>query len=170
MEKGIDPLAYRFWLLMANYRTKMNFNWDALKGAEMGLKRLQGLYNGLGTHLRHGQINEEYQKKFQEFIEDDLDTPGALTVLWDLIKDENISLTDRKATILDFDKVLGLGFDKIKKIETEEIPEEIKKLAEEREQARQNKDYKKSDELREKINSLGYEIKDSTEGYKINKI
>jgi cysteinyl-tRNA synthetase len=68
---------------------------------------------------------------------------------------------------LDFDKVLGLGFENLKE---DIIPEEITKLAEEREEARKNKDFKKSDELREKINSLGYEVKDSSDEYKINKI
>ncbi len=165
IEKGISPVAYRFWLLMANYRTRVNFVWEALDGAETALKRLYGLYNELGNDI--GNANEEYKKTFKEYLEDDLDTPRALTVLWDLIKDENISNADKKTTILDFDKVLGLGFLNLKK---EVIPEEIIKLAEERELARKNKDYKKSDELRAKINSLGYEVKDSKDDYKIVKI
>ena len=171
IDKGINPIAYRFWLLMANYRTKMNFNWEALTGAEVALKRLYGLYNELGSDI--GNVNENYKNKFKEYLEDDLDTPRSLTVLWDLIKDlpaqagKKISNADKKATILDFDKVLGLGFENLKQ---EIIPEEITKLAEERELARKNKDFKKSDELRAKINSLGYEVKDSPEGYKISKI
>ena len=100
-------------------------------------------------------------------MEDDLDTPRALSLLWDVVKDENMSDADKKATILDFDKVLGLGFENLKE---EKIPEEILKLANEREEARKNKDFKKSDELRDKINSLGYEVKDTSEGQKINKI
>jgi len=162
---GLSRIAYRFWLLMANYRTRVNFVWEALKGSEIALKRLYRLYLELGDDI--GKINIDYQKKFKEYIEDDLDTPRALAVLWDLIKDENISKADKKATILDFDKVLGLGFENLKE---KEIPEEIEKLAKEREAARKNKDFKKSDELRQKINSLGYEIKDSSGGYKINKI
>jgi len=165
MEKGISPVAYRFWLLMANYRTRVNFVWEALEGAEVALKRLYGLYLELGNIV--GNTNEDYRNKFKEYLEDDLDTPRALTVLWDLIKDENVSPADKKATILDFDKVLGLGFENLKK---EIIPEEIIKFAEEREQARKNKDFKKSDELRTKINSLGYEVKDLSGGYKISKI
>ena len=165
LKKGINPIAYRFWLLMANYRTRVNFVWEAIEGSEIGLKRLYRLYLDLGNDI--GAVSDEYKKKFQEYIEDDLDTPRILSLLWDLIKDANISNADKKATILDFDKVLGLGFENLKE---EEIPEEINKLAEEREMARKNKDFKKSDELREKINSLGYEVKDSSEGYKINKI
>ncbi|MFZ3011759.1 MAG: cysteine--tRNA ligase [Minisyncoccia bacterium] len=164
-EKGINPVAYRFWLLMANYRTRINFVWDALEGAETALKRLYGLYLGLGNEV--GQVHQEYQNKFKEYIEDDLDTPRALSLLWDVVKDENMSDADKKATILDFDKVLGLGFENLKE---EIIPAEILKLKDEREEARQNKDFKKSDELRDKINALGYEVKDTGEGQKINRI
>jgi len=168
-EKNINPIAYRFFILMANYGSKMNFNWEALEGAETALKRLYVLYNDLGSDI--GNINEDYKNKFQEYLEDDLNTPRALTVLWDLIKDEKISNAEKKATVLDFDKVLGLGFEQEEKITKEEIiPSDIIKLAEERKEARKNKDYKKSDELRAKINSLGYEVKDSSEGCKINKI
>ena len=165
IERKINPIAYRFWLLMANYGTKMNFNWEALQGAETALNRLYGLYKGLGKDI--GSVNKQYQKKFQEYIEDDLNTPEALSLLWDLIKDKKISPANKKATILNFDKVLGLNF---KNLKEEKIPKEIKKLAEEREQARKNKDFKKSDELRNKIEKLGYEIKDSSEDYKIEKI
>jgi len=165
LDKGIDPIAYRFWLLMANYRTRINLVWEALEGAETALKRLYNLYTELGKEM--GKVNQEYKHKFKEFIEDDLDTPRALTVLWDVLKDENVSNADKKATVLDFDKVLGLGFENIKK---EEIPERIKLLVIEREQARLSKDFKKSDELRKQINSLGYEVKDTAEGQKISKI
>jgi cysteinyl-tRNA synthetase len=171
-EKNINPLAYRFWLLMANYRTKINFNWEALEGAEIALKRLYGLYLGLvpptaGRGDTIGKVSTKYQEKFKEYIGDDLDTPRALTLLWDLMKDEKISNADKKATVLDFDKVLSLGFADLKE---EIIPAEVKKIAEEREEARKNKNFKKSDELRSKINSLGYEVKDSSTGYKISKI
>ncbi len=165
IEKDINPIAYRFWLLMAHYRTKISFNWEALKGSEIALKRLYGLYLELGNDV--GKIHKEYQNKFKEYVEDDLDTPRALSLLWDVVKDENISAGDKKATILDFDKILGLGFENLKE---EKIPEEIMKLAKRREKARLNKDFKKSDELRKKINSLGYDIKDSENNYKISKI
>ncbi len=164
IEKGINPLAYRFWLLMANYHTKMNFHFEALEAAQVALKRLYSLYLELGDET--GNVNSEYQAKFQEYINDDLNTPRALSLLWDVIKDENMSPADKKATILDFDKVLGLGFAELKE---EEIPEEIQKLVAEREVARKNKDFRLSDELRKKINSLGWEVKDLPEGQKVSK-
>ncbi len=165
IKNGINPVAYRFWLLMANYRTRVNFVWEALEGAEIALRRLYGLYSELGETV--GNVNEEYKDRFKKYLEDDLDTPRALTVLWDLIKDEKIYPADKKATVLDFDKVLGLGF---KNLKEDIIPKEIIRISEERKLARKNKDFKKSDELRAKINSLGYEVKDSENGYKINKI
>ena len=165
LDKNINPLAYRFWLLMAHYRTKMNFNWEALEGAETALKRLYGLYLELGNDVGH--VHKEYQNKFKEYIEDDLDTPRALALLWDVTKDENMSAGDKRATILDFNKVLGLGFENLKE---EIIPKNVLQLVEEREQARANKDFKKSDELRDKINSFGYDVKDTNLGQKISKI
>ena len=168
-DRGINRLSYRLWLLMANYRTRVNFIWEALEGAETALKRLYGLYLGLGNEV--GLVHQEYQNKFKEYLEDDLDTPRALSLLWDVIKDENMTNADKKATILDFDKVLGLGFEQIEKTAKEEIiPAEILKLVDEREEARKNKDFKKSDELRDKINSLGYEVKDTSLGQRVNKI
>jgi cysteinyl-tRNA synthetase len=159
---------------MANYRTKMNFNWDALLGAEVALNRLFKLYAELTDDV--GEVDKEYQNKFRDYIEDDMDTPRALALLWDLIKDENISAPNKKATILDFDKVLGLGFENIITQTESEIPDEIIKIVEQREQARKEKNYEKSDELRDKINSLGFEVKDlpvqknSEKNYKISKI
>lgn len=165
IEKGIDPIAYRFWLLMANYRTKVNFSWEALKASETALKRLFGLFMSLGEET--GNVNPEYQKQFKDYIEEDLDTPRALALLWDLLKDEKLSNKDKRATVLDFDKVFGLGFENLK---AENIPTEVVKLVSSREEARKNKDFKKSDELRKEINSLGYEVKDTSDGQKVVKI
>lgn len=150
---------------MANYRTRVNFVWEALEGSEIALKRLYRLYKDLGEDT--GKVNGELNQKFKNYLADDLDTPRALSLLWDVFKDEFMSNADKRATVLEFDKVLGLGFDKIKE---EVIPDEITELVKEREEARTNKDFKKSDELRDKIKSLGYEIKDSSGGNKIEKI
>jgi len=165
IEKGIDPVAYRFWLLMANYGTRVNFVWDAMHAAQTALKRLYAQYTELGEAI--GSVNQEYKAKFTVYINDDLNTPRGISLMWDLMKDEKVPPADKKATILDFDKVFGLGFENLKEIE---IPEEIKKLVTEREEVRKNKDFNKSDELRAQINFLGYEVKDSSEGQKVSKI
>ncbi|MFA6353872.1 MAG: cysteine--tRNA ligase [Candidatus Paceibacterota bacterium] len=165
INKGINPLAYRFWLLMANYRTRVNFVYPALEGAETALKRLYGLYLELGD--AHGHVHKEYQNKFKEYLEDDLDTPRALALFWDVMKDENMSAGDKKATILDFDKVFGLGFENLKE---EEIPEEIEKLVKEREVEKKNKNWEKADQIRGATAGMGYKIEDTPSGPKVKKI
>lgn len=164
IEKGISPLGYKFWILMGHHRTKLNFNWDAVAGADSALKRLQGLYLALGEDM--GTASKEYTSKFKGYLEDDLDTPQAVALLWELVKDDSVSSADKKATILDFDKVLGLGFADLKE---EIIPDEVMTLVKERELARVAKDFKKSDELRDRISALGYTVKDTEEGQKLTK-
>ncbi len=165
MKEKVHPRAFRLWILMAHYRTTMNWNEEALMGTETALKRLQGLYLALGEEV--GRPIESYITKFRDFLNNDLDTPRALTVLWDLLKDESVSPRDKKATVLDFDKVLGLGFDLLKE---GEIPEKVQGLVMERGTARSSKDFEKSDKLRKEINSLGYDVKDTNDGQKISKL
>ena len=98
---------------------------------------------------------------FKSFINNDLDTAKALALIWDILKDEKISDDDKKATILDFDKVIGLELDKI---ETFDIPEEVQKLIEARDNARTEKDFAKSDELRKEIENFGFRVKDTEKG------
>ena len=104
--------------------------------------------------------------KFKKYLADNLNSPKVIALIWQLIKDKNVSSKDKKATLLDFDKVLGFNLGQTKT----ETPKEIIGLAEERQQARINKDWAKSDVLRQKIKELGYEIKDMDDGYKIKKI
>jgi cysteinyl-tRNA synthetase len=173
IEKKINPIAYRLWLLMAHYKTKMNFDWESLEGAEKGLQHLYQAYLDLNIKVGKSDllnksdlpilIKKNYQQKFIKYINDDLNTPKAIALLWSLIKNKKINNLDKKITILDFDKVLSLGFknlDKIKK--KEKIPEKIKKLIQAREKARQNRNFSEADLLRAKINSLGYEVKDTS--------
>ena len=99
-------------------------------------------------------------------INDDLNTPRALATMWEVLKDEKLSAGDKYSTLLGFDKVLGLG---LKDLKVDKIPQEIIKLAEQRLQARNNKDWKKADELREKITKFGYIVEDTKEGYELKK-
>ena len=165
IEKGVNPLAFRYWLYTGHYRTKVNFTLEALEGSQTALLKLFEGYKALGDDI--GVANLDYVAKLKESMNDDLNTPQAIALVWELIKDSNISNADKKATLLDFDRVLGLDLEKIKE---DSIPDEVLAIAEEREQARKNKDFQKSDELRTKINSLGYEVKDNTGGFKISKI
>jgi cysteinyl-tRNA synthetase len=161
--KGFNPLALRYLFLQAHYRSKQNFTWLVMQAAQNGFNSLVNQIRDLSNEL--GQVNKDYQKKFIEKISDDFNVPQGLVVMQELLKSD-LPPQDKLATILDFDKVLGLNLDKIRKEKTI-IPQEIKKLAEKREQARQNKNWSQADELRKQIEEKGYQIEDTKEGPKI---
>ena len=104
-KKGFSPLAYRYLLLLSHYRTPTTFTWEALEAANNAYQKLQRF---ISTLPEGGKVNEEYNDKFKSKIENDFNTPQALAVLWTLAKDKSISDEDKRATILDFDKVLGV--------------------------------------------------------------
>ncbi len=158
IKKGISPLAFRLLMLMSHYRSPVNFTWEALEGAENALKRLHSHFLEYGGG---GSVNEKYTELFTKNIENDLNTPLAIATVWDLIKDPTIPSVDKKVTLLNFDAVLGLGLAELKK---ETIPVEILALADMREQARKEKDFDRSDELRAEIEQAGYTVKDTEDG------
>ena len=125
---------------------------------------------------KNGKIIPRYKELFAGALRNDLDSPKALAVMWELIKDNKAGRPDKRVTILDFDKALGLGFLESnkellamnrKKIKTEELPAEVKKLLEERERARRDKDFKTADLIRAKISAAGFELEDTPAGPKI---
>ncbi len=164
---GINPVALRYLYLQSHYRSQVSFSWDALSGAETALKKLQSYISRIDEI---GKISENYQDQFNVMINDDLNTAGALAIVWELIKNPELSDADKHATILDFDRVLGLGLDAIEPEAETEIPEHIKKILHEREIAREKKDWHSSDLLRNEIQALGYELKDTDDGQKVRKI
>ena len=166
-EKGFNPLALRYFFLQANYHSKQNFTWEALQSAQTGYDRLVNNVSALGKTV--GKIDEGFQKEFNKTISDDFNTPQALAVVQKLLRSD-LANENKLATILDFDKVLGLDLKKAVKTSSEDrtgVPKEIEDLMSERKTARENKDWKKSDELRDKIKSLGYEIKDTSKGQEV---
>lgn len=166
-DEAISPLSYRYWLLTAHYRSPIKFSFEAVRSAQNALIRLM---KTVSTYPDGGSPIQEYVQKFQTFINDDLDTPKALALTWELIKDPSHSDENKKATVLDFDKVFGLKLDSIPSSTDEEIPEEIKALAEAREKARAHKDWKMADALRSEIEARGFKIKDTDEGIQIESI
>lgn len=171
IEKNIHPISFRYLVLTLHYRTPMNFNWEAIRASQTALVKLVGHFSKLATKDA-GKINNEYGRNFKEFINDDLDTPQALALVWKLIKDKNVSDSDKRATLIDFDKVFGFEMGELEKEfakQAEAIPKEIKSLAEEREKAREAKDFEKSDELRMIILEKGYEIEDKDNAYTLKK-
>ncbi|OGH91168.1 MAG: cysteine--tRNA ligase [Candidatus Magasanikbacteria bacterium RIFOXYD2_FULL_39_9] len=164
--KNLNPLAYRYLLLQTHYRKQLNFSWSAVEAAQNGLEHL---YNIIKTWGRPKGNCEAYEKKFLEAINNDLDTPAALAIMWDLIKDPIYPPETKKTTILKFDKVFGLGLNKIKK-DSSKLPASIQKLVHKRNQARTDKNWSESDNLRKEIEALGYIVKDTPEGTKVSKI
>ncbi len=163
-ERGFSGIDYRYWLLQANYRTIVNFTWEGLESAKSALKKLKVFVLSLD---HQGSIAHTYKKDFEEAMNDNLNTSEALGVLWKLVKDETVSNADKKATLLHFDEVFGLGMKHWKK---DEIPAEIIKLVQDREHARKAKDWSAGDHARSVIQNLGYDIKDTPEGTEIFKL
>jgi len=159
IEHGLDPLAFRYWVLGAHYRAKANFTWEGLEGAQTALVRLR---DHLGEET--GTVNIDYQKRFAEFVTNDLDIPRALALAWEVAKDTSISSADKTATLLDFDCILGLGLAPKQQVRT---PENIKALINSREEARKNKNWMESDRLRDEVNSFGWEVLDTDKGSEI---
>lgn len=174
--RGISPLAYRYWLLSAHYRTPVNFTWESATGAQTAVEKLRTF---IVEELTSGSGKEapNYIAKFSRFINDDLDTPKAIALLWELIKDVKISKGDKRATLLAFDKVLGLRLADLDqtakdmrtvKIPREKWPERLRKEIEEREHARIAKDFMKADIIRKSIEQKGYMLKDTPDGPEIS--
>lgn len=170
INKGYSPLAFRMLCYTAHYRNKLNFTWEALDAANSSLIKLKEGY--IGHANGDGKVEqekiEEYKQKFLEAINDDLNMPIALSVVWDVIKNP-IKSKELANLLLDFDKVLGIDINIPIEKKEDEIPEEIIALAEKRLEAKKNKDYSLADSLRDEIKQKGYIIEDTKEGYSLKK-
>ena len=169
-QRGYDPLVYRLFTYSSSYRNKINFIWDVM---DANAKALEKLREGYQKHLQgkedvEDEVVTNFEEEFHKAINDDLNMPLAMSVVWDVIKYPKKSI--KLAELLKkFDGVMALSIDKEIKKKDYEIPEEIIKIAKEREKARKNRDRAKSDELRDLISKKGFLIKDSQNGYKIEK-
>jgi cysteinyl-tRNA synthetase len=172
VEKGYSPRALRYWYLTGHYRSPMNFSWEGIQGADQALKRLTRHYLELVQQGGTGIVEESFRKDFMMALADDLDTPKALARLWELIKNDSVSAATKAKSIELADKVFGLGITDARvsqKVEVtkESVPEDVQNLLDAREDARKNKDFEKSDELRAKIEDAGYLVKDTAQGQKL---
>ena len=174
-EKGYDALDFRFFCLNAHYRKKLNFTFDGLTAAKVSRERI---LNMLAQHKAaisvqtDKQVLDSYKNQFSEAINDDINIPLALGILFNMLKEtKSIDIFN---LAVDFDKVFGLGFDKVtvKKQEeaSEEIPEEVANLIEQRKQAKKNRDFALADSIRAQIAELGFSILDTREGVKVQRI
>ncbi|PRC92343.1 cysteine--tRNA ligase [Solimicrobium silvestre] len=159
-EQNIDPLAYRYLCLTAHYRSQLNFSWDALLAAQTALQRMREHYYSWPPAT---QANADFLQRFQAEVNLDLNLPKALAIMWELLKSK---LPDaiKKATMNQFDAVLGLGLSEWK---PEIISEEVRELAQRRWQARAEKNWALADQLRAQIHALGYEVEDGVDGVQI---
>lgn len=163
--KGFSPLDYKMFTFTSHYRNKLNFTWDSLESAKIALSRLKEGYNRHAEGIEDvvDSVIADYENKFHEAINDDLNMPLAMSVVWEVVK--NPIKSNKFAKLLDkFDEVLGLNLSHKEELE---LPEEIKDILEERKNARENKDWAKSDELRDKLLDLGYVVKDTKNGVEV---
>lgn len=176
-DRGFSPLTYRYWLLTGHYRSSMNFTFEALTGARQALFRLKRFILEEWKNETGGAVLTEYEKRFHEAINDDLNTPKALAILWELTKDTTASSADKSATARHFDTVLGLNLierDEARKslnvLVASDLPEDVQTLISQRERARAEKDWEAADSLREAINLKGYLLEDTQKGPKVTKV
>lgn len=176
-EKGFSGTDYRYWLLTSHYRTKSNFTIDALSGAQAALAKLKRFVYEECINEK-GTINEDYRQQFVEAINDDLDTPKTIALIWEIIRDDSIIPEDKRATIVEFDSILGLGLSLsitegtsvLGRISQADIPDDIQLLIDMREAARVAQNWPEADKARDALKLKGYSIEDTAEGPKITKL
>lgn len=163
-EKGYEPLVYRMFNYTSNYRAQINFTFEAMDAAKVALNRLRDGY------LKHKEGNDDvskeeitsYEERFLEAINDDLNMPVAMSVVWDVVKNPKKS-KKLEELLLKFDEVLGLNLKDYQKTENV-LPDDVQELVNQRNIARQNKDWTESDRIRDILTQMGYTVKDSKEG------
>lgn len=169
-ERGFAPLAFRYLCLTAHYRSKLNFTWEALQAAQTALNRLREFMvaASLTSEVGSRETSEvspaaSFSSRFLEAVNDDLNMPGAVALVWDLVKSD-CPTAEKHATLLKWDRILGL---RLGEIEPVEIPEDVKKLVSEREKLRAEKKWKEADAVRGKIERSGFGVEDTEEGPKL---
>lgn len=168
IDKGFNPLSLRYLFLNAHYRSRQNFTWEALTASNEALKKLYEyvlVFRKQVSPQFKSTKTDDFKIKFKNALANDFQTPQALAVMWEMVKSD-ISATDKLNLLFEFDKVFGL---KLNETKIEIIPEKIIKLAEERKKAKQLKDFKLADKIRQEIINLGYNIEDSFEDYRVSK-
>lgn len=159
--KVYKPEVIRYLVISNHYRKPIDFSEKTLENAKNAYDRLKNICDNIEEK---GKTNKEYIEEFKKEMNNDLNTPNALQVLWKLVRDE--SADGKYKTIEEIDKVLGLKLLEKEKIK---VPLEIKKLVEERENARKEKNWKKADKIRDEIKEKGYVLNDSSDGVVVKK-
>lgn len=182
-KRGFDPLSLRYLYFQTHYRQEMNFTWEALEAAQHALNRLRNEVSKFDEpkiarlpSLRSGVSGQgcaEFEQRFQDAVNDDLNMPKALAVVWELLKSD-YPTSAKAESLFKFDEVLGLDLARVwgvgHRVRIEKIPEEVLKLVKEREELRAQKRFHLADQLRNKIKKMGYEIEDKDEKAVVKKI
>ena len=162
LDRGYDPLAYRFFCLGAHYRARLHFSWEALDSAATALNRLRAAGSSWGPA---GVADSSLIECFTAEVNHDLNTPRALAVVWDLVRSD-LPPAVKKATLVRFDEVLGLGLAEWAPAEAQ-VPEAVMRLVEDRQRARAEQRWKDADALRARAAAAGYEIEDTAHGPRV---
>ncbi len=173
-EQGIDPMAYRYLLLTAHYRSKLNFTDDSIVAAQNGLNNLRADIAALPAVVTASSAQQAWSAEAQQVrdafwqaINDDLDLPTALSLTRELARNNKITPEERHRLILDFDRVLGLRLDIVEANAPRALNEEVLTLIRQRDEARAARNWKKSDEIRDALKAQGYEVRDTPKGTEV---
>ena len=167
-KRDLNPLVYRFAAFQTHYRKPMEYSDESVLAARNGLQHLQNQVRQTAQNAsgQTGNVNDVFKAKFLEMVNDDLNMPRALAVVQELLKSD-INDAEKYATMLNYDQVLGLKLDQL--VKPEALPDEIARLAEERRAARAAKNWAQSDQLRDRIQEMGYVVQDTKDGMKVIK-
>jgi len=169
-ERGIDPMAYRYLLLTAHYRSKLNLTDESITAAQNGLNNLRAdlaeLPDSDTEDLQKGwsEEAERVRDAFHTAINDDLELPTALSITREVARNSKVAPEERRRLILDFDRVLGLRLDTVEAKKPRVISDEVQAIVRERDEARAARDWKRSDKLRDQLIALGFEVRDTPRG------
>ena len=172
IDRGFDPLSYRYLCMTAHYRKQLSFSWDALESAANSLKKLRQTVVALReehdpeSSAVVDQVNPHLEE-FRKSMFSDLNIPSALAAMWNLLSDKELSANQKLSLLYEMDQILGFDLHNWKPQDVS-IPEEILALVSERDAARTAKDWARSDALRDEITAHGYVVEDSPEGTKVN--
>ena len=168
VEKGFNPLAFRYLSLTAHHRSRLNFTWKSLEAAATALNNLYREVTGYATADVPKVGCAEYEQRFLEAVNDDMDTPTALSIVQELVSSDYPPSAKLKS-LFKFDQVLGLDLERVAG-EASKVPDKVRELVQEREKAREGKDFARPDELRKRIKEEGYEVVDTKNGPKLKRI
>jgi cysteinyl-tRNA synthetase len=168
LKNDINPLVYRFASFLTHYRKPMEYSDEGIEAARNGLLHLQNQVRQIAAAEADNEtsVNAEFKNKFAETLNDDLNMPRAMAIVQEMLKSK-ISVAQKYSTIMDFDRVLGLRLDEL--AQDQALPAALQKLVDARQQARKEKDFATSDQLRTEIEALGYQVQDTPDGMKIVK-